>query len=100
MEELDDEFGVADLVTEKLKKDREEHYTARNLRGMRVEHSTDHFRQQWAGDKKDVDQLRCTWIRILKFAPTLIRIQAFSQSYLINFEEREPNYFLKKHILP
>jgi hypothetical protein len=44
MEELDDEFGVADLVTEKLKKDREDHYTAKNLRGMRVEHSSDHFR--------------------------------------------------------
>jgi hypothetical protein len=45
MEELDDEFGVGDLVSEKLKKDREEQYTAKHLRGMRVEHSTDHFRQ-------------------------------------------------------
>ncbi len=45
MEELDDEFGVGELVTEKLKKDREDHYTARNLRGLRVEHSADHFRR-------------------------------------------------------
>ena len=44
MEELDDEFGVGELVSEKLKKDREEQYTARNLRGMRVEHSSEHFR--------------------------------------------------------
>jgi len=43
MSELDDEFGVGDLVSEKLTADKAQSYTSKNLRGLRVEHSTDHF---------------------------------------------------------
>jgi len=43
MAELDDEFGVGDLVTQKLKEDRSSKYTSKHLRGLRVEHNTEHF---------------------------------------------------------
>lgn len=43
MEELDDEFGVGDLVAEDMRKTKRDAYTARDLRGLRVEHSVDGF---------------------------------------------------------
>jgi len=43
MSELDDEFGVGEIVQEKLKQDLGKKYTARHLKGLRVEHNTEHF---------------------------------------------------------
>jgi len=43
MSELDDEFGVGEIVTDKIKQDKGKQYSSRDLKGLRVEHSTEHF---------------------------------------------------------
>jgi len=43
MEELDQEFGVQDIVEEGLKEKQQKEYSSRDLRGMRVEHSAEAF---------------------------------------------------------
>lgn len=39
IEELDEEFGVGDLVQEEFRNDTSLAYSSRNLRGLKVEHS-------------------------------------------------------------
>lgn len=43
LEELDAEFGIGELVEDEIRNERKEAYSARDLRGLRVEHSVDHF---------------------------------------------------------
>jgi len=43
MEQLDEEFGVGDIVDEGLKSKRQQEYSGRNLKGLRVEHSSEAF---------------------------------------------------------
>ena len=49
LEEMDQEFGVGDLVTQELMKQKTNAYTAKNLRGLKVEH----------------DRVRCTLLIVL-----------------------------------
>ena len=44
LEELDNEFGVGDIVTESLKKNVVKKYSSRDLAGLRVEHATDELK--------------------------------------------------------
>lgn len=39
MDQLDEEFGVANLVEEEIRQDRLQAYTSKDLRGLKVEHS-------------------------------------------------------------
>jgi len=48
MEELDQEFGVQDLVESELKTQAAQHYTAKDLKGIRVEHSAEAFTEDGA----------------------------------------------------
>ena len=41
LQELDDEFGVGDIVSENIRKASRGGYTSRNLAGLRVEHAAD-----------------------------------------------------------
>ena len=43
MEELDEEFGVGDIVESEMKAKRQKEYSERNLKGIRVEHSSEAF---------------------------------------------------------
>jgi len=43
MAELDEEFGVQDIVEEGMKNKQQEEYTSKNLKGMRVEHKAEAF---------------------------------------------------------
>ena len=43
MEELDEEFGVQDIVDEDLKEKKQNEYSGRDLKGLRVEHSAEAF---------------------------------------------------------
>ena len=43
MAELDEEFGVGDIVESNLKDKRQKDYSERNLKGIRVEHSSEAF---------------------------------------------------------
>ncbi|KAH8378522.1 hypothetical protein KR093_011799 [Drosophila rubida] len=43
LEELDEAFGVADLVEQEKQKTRQQAYSDRNLKGLRVEHDMDDF---------------------------------------------------------
>ena len=43
MEELDEEFGVGDIVESNLKDKRQKEYSQKNLKGIRVEHSSEAF---------------------------------------------------------
>lgn len=45
LEELDQEFGIGDLVEEEIRKDKREAYTAKDLRGLKVEHSLEGFEE-------------------------------------------------------
>ena len=46
MEQLDEEFGVDDIVDEDLKKKRQQAYTGKSLSGLRVEHSSEAFNEK------------------------------------------------------
>jgi len=43
MEELDEEFGVQDIVDEDLKEKKQTEYSGRDLKGLRVEHNAEAF---------------------------------------------------------
>ncbi|KAJ9578722.1 hypothetical protein L9F63_005084, partial [Diploptera punctata] len=43
LEELDAEFGIGELVEDEIRNERRVAYSARDLRGLKVEHSVDHF---------------------------------------------------------
>ena len=43
MEDLDNEFGVGELVTSVLKKEQQKEYDSRNLSGLKVGHSAEAF---------------------------------------------------------
>ena len=43
MAELDEEFGVQDIVEEGMKNKQQEEYTSKDLKGMRVEHKAEAF---------------------------------------------------------
>ena len=43
LEELDAEFGIGDLVEDEIRNERREAYSARDLRGLTVEHSVVSF---------------------------------------------------------
>ena len=45
MEQLDEEFGVGDIVEEGVKNKRQQEYTGSNLKGLRVEHSAEEFKE-------------------------------------------------------
>ena len=46
MEQLDEEFGVGDIVEEGLKNKRQQAYSGKNLKGLRVEHSSEAFQER------------------------------------------------------
>ena len=46
MEKLDEEFGVGDIVDEDLSKKRQQQYSSRNLKGIRVEHDSEAFNEK------------------------------------------------------
>lgn len=43
LEELDQEFGIGNLVEEEIRHDRRNAYTAKDLKGIKVEHSLEGF---------------------------------------------------------
>ena len=45
MEQLDEEFGVGDIVEEGIKSKRQQEYTGSSLKGLRVEHSAEEFKE-------------------------------------------------------
>jgi len=69
MSELDDEFGVADIVKEKIAQDRGKSYSSRDLKGLRVEHSTEHF-----GDGETVLTLKDQDILDDKYEDVLVNV--------------------------
>jgi len=46
MEQLDEEFGVGDIVEERIKSKRQQEYSGSNLKGLRVEHSAEEFKEK------------------------------------------------------
>ena len=46
MEQLDEEFGVGDIVDEDIKRKNQSAYTGKNLTGLRVEHSSEAFNEK------------------------------------------------------
>jgi len=48
LEDMDQEFGIGNLVEEQFRKDTSKTYTSRDLRGLKVEHSRDRFEDERA----------------------------------------------------
>ena len=46
MQQLDDEFGVGDIVEEGIKNKRQQEYSSNSLKGLRVEHSSEAFSEK------------------------------------------------------
>ena len=63
MEQLDEEFGVGDIVDEGLKSKRQQEYSGRNLKGLRVEHSSEAFNA-----RETVLTLKYALINLLSFS--------------------------------
>lgn len=45
LEEMDEEFGIGNLVEEEFKKDKKKAYTSKDLRGIKVEHDVGSFKE-------------------------------------------------------
>lgn len=69
MAELDEEFGVQDIVEEGLKMKQQEEYTSRDLKGMRVEHKAEAF-----GEKDTVLTLQDADILSDKYEDVLVNV--------------------------
>ena len=46
MEQLDEEFGVGEIVDQEIQKKKQNQYSGKHLSGMRVEHSSEAFQEK------------------------------------------------------
>eukprot|EP00092_Neocalanus_flemingeri_P027265 GFUD01029567.1.p1 GENE.GFUD01029567.1~~GFUD01029567.1.p1 ORF type:complete len:1005 (+),score=402.86 GFUD01029567.1:3093-6107(+) len=74
MEELDQEFGVQEIVEEGLKEKQQQEYSSRDLKGIRVEHSAEAF-----GESNTVLTLQDQDILSDKYQDVLVNVNIVDQ---------------------